>query len=125
MKTERNRLDRAFSKFIRLRDSDNGVCQCVTCHKFVDIKKIHCGHFMTRNCMSTRWDEKNCNAQCNGCNTFRDGRQWEHGEAIDKKYGPGTAEKLNIKSKLTKKWHKFELKEMIKYYEAEIKDYPT
>lgn len=63
-------LDRAFSKFIRLRDSDdNGLCRCISCGKLHMWDDIDCGHFVNRRHMGTRFDEKNCNAQCRSCLT--------------------------------------------------------
>jgi hypothetical protein len=41
-KTLENKLDRIFSKYIRLRDSVDGeVVKCVTCGKFGHIKSMH------------------------------------------------------------------------------------
>ena len=65
-------LDKYFSQFIRLRDTDSqGYGNCITCHKelkWSDGNETHNGHFATRNNMSTRWDERNCNIQCNCLN---------------------------------------------------------
>lgn len=118
-------LDKYFSQFIRLRDTDSqGYGNCITCHKelkWSDGNETHNGHFATRNNMSTRWDERNCNIQCNYCNTFRHGEQFKHGEYIDWKYGKGTAESIMIKSKQVVKYLAVELEEMIDYYKKEVK----
>jgi 5-methylcytosine-specific restriction endonuclease McrA len=118
-----NKLDTSFSEFVRLRDSDHqGVCKCITCGDFKHWQSIDCGHFITRDNMSTRWDEQNCNAQCQHCNRFKSGKQFEHGLAIDKKYKePGLAAKLHIKSKSPCNWTDQELETMHKYYKAEAK----
>lgn len=46
--------------------------------------------------MAVRFSSQNCNAQCPHCNRFRAGEQYEHGRAIDRKYGNGTADQLRM-----------------------------
>jgi 5-methylcytosine-specific restriction endonuclease McrA len=118
-----NKLDTSFSEFIRLRDSDHqGVCKCVTCGDFKHFTQMDAGHFITRDNMATRWEEENVNAQCQSCNRFKGGKQYEHGLAIDKKYkDPGLASKLHIKSKSPCNWTDKELEVMHKYFKAESK----
>lgn len=125
-KTDRQKLirnlDTVFSEFVRLRDADkNGVVKCITCGSFEHWMKVDAGHFVTREHMGTRWEEANVNGQCQQCNRFKSGKQYEHGLAIDKKYGPGTASKLVVKSKSVCNWKDFEIEAMIKYYRAEVK----
>lgn len=117
------KLDTIFSLFIRLRDSDqNGVCKCITCGDFKHYTEMDGGHFITRENMATRWDEENDHAQCQKCNRFQSGKQFEHGLAIDKKHGPGTASKLLVKSKSPCNFEDFELEAMIKYYKDAVKE---
>jgi len=93
-------LDKVFSIFIRLRDIDaDGFSYCVTCGKPMTLKTSQCGHFISRRHFATRWEEKNCAAQCVGCNMFAQGKQYEFGLAIDMRFGIGTAQKLLIQSK--------------------------
>jgi 5-methylcytosine-specific restriction endonuclease McrA len=118
-----NKLDTSFSEFIRLRDSDkNGVCKCITCGDFKHWQDCDAGHFVTRENMGTRWEEQNVNAQCQSCNRFKSGKQFEHGLAIDKKYKePGLAAKLVIKGKFACNWTDHELETMHKYFKSEAK----
>ena len=89
------KADRYFSQYIRLRDSDqNCNAICITCRKVAHISEMDAGHFIDRSHQATRYDERNVNAQCRTCNRFQSGRQFEHGLAIDLKYGTGTAEQL-------------------------------
>jgi len=93
-------LDKVFSIFIRLRDiDDEGFSYCVTCGKPMTLKTSQCGHFISRRHYATRWEEKNCAAQCVGCNIYTQGKQYEFGLAIDERFGVGTAQKLLIQSK--------------------------
>lgn len=98
-----------FSEYIRRRDSyDNGLGRCITCRKTVEWKYADAGHFISREKESTLFDERNVNLQCKQCNGPKKGRQYEHGLAIDEKYGSGTSEELLQKSKMRcfrKKWH--------------------
>jgi hypothetical protein len=109
-------LDRIFSVYIRLRDADkNGICRCITCGKPFHWKEGDAGHFIPRDRKATRWDECNVNAQCHRCNRFRSGEQYDHGLAIDRKYGEGTAEKLknmgSLRSKVSAGWLEYQIEE--------------
>jgi 5-methylcytosine-specific restriction endonuclease McrA len=126
-KTDRQKLirklDDIFSEFIRLRDSDsNGICKCITCGSFDHWRSVDAGHFITRENMGTRWEEENVHAQCQGCNRFKSGKQYEHGLAVDKRHGAGTASKLLVKSKGVCNWQDFEIEAMAKYYRDQVKE---
>lgn len=118
-----NKLDESFSLFIRLRDSDdNGMVKCITCGSIKHYTECDAGHFQTRDNMGTRWEEENVNGQCQHCNRFKSGMQYEHGLAIDRKFKkPGTATMLVIKAKSVCNWTDQELETMHKYYKAEVK----
>jgi len=89
------KADKYFSEYIRLRDSDqNCNAICITCRKVGHISEMDAGHFIDRSHKATRYDERNVNAQCRTCNRFQSGRQYEHGLAIDLKYGTGTSQQL-------------------------------
>jgi hypothetical protein len=96
LKIKRTTADQWFSKYIRLRDIIQGeYCRCCTCGKIIHWKyQAECGHFVTRDRSTTRFNEQNCHAQCNYCNCEKHGEQYRHGEYIDKKYGKGAAQKL-------------------------------
>ena len=83
---------------------------------------------MSRGKESTRYNEKNVNVQCVKCNLFDQGKQFEHSMYIDKKYGLGTSEKLNMLSKMSCKRDAYdyqqigdELLEKLKANNCEIK----
>jgi hypothetical protein len=97
-----SRLDRIFSEYIRLRDADgNGNCRCITCPTVANWRSMDAGHFVQRDRKAVRYCEQNVNAQCHCCNRFRSGNQYEHGLAIDRKFGNGTAERLQLISKVS------------------------
>jgi hypothetical protein len=116
-------FDVLFSKYIRLRDADEfGMCKCITCGTRKKWNEMDQGHFQTRKHLSVKYHEKNSNAQCRKCNSFEGGRQYEHGIAIDKKYGAGTAEMLILLSKVTGNKHDdLWYQEMIKIFRPKVK----
>jgi len=117
------KLDKIFSKYIRLRDSIDGYGKCATCGTIEHWTKMDCGHFMTRDRIATRWHEKNCSIQCRRCNRFKGGLQYAHGKYLDYKWGKGTADKLEKLSKQPANIPDTVLKDLIKEYEAKVKDY--
>lgn len=97
--TAKTRADKAFSIYIRTRDSVRGICACVTCGAQRPIAQTHCGHFVSRRYLSTRYDERNAHAQCPTCNTYNQGEQYLHGVHVDRRWGEGTADMLMRKSR--------------------------
>ena len=61
---------------------------CPNIQKLTDHPRAwYAGHFRPRMAMGTRFDPRNINKQCAGCNVYNDGRPYEHSLAIDKKFG--------------------------------------
>ena len=111
----KKKADKYFSDFIRKRDAQK---PCVTCGNYKSDKD--CGHFVSRRFEATRYDEKNAHGQCLKCNRFENGNQFEHGQAIDKMYGEGTAEKLFIKSKMLCKRKKSDYEFIAQEYKSKL-----
>lgn len=119
-------LDNAFSLYIRLKNVDStGYGRCCTSGKRIHYTKGHCGHFISRRHLSTRWDERNCALQSVSDNIFNQGKQFEFGLYIDKKYGAGTSTKLLALSRVTSHIGQFEINELAKYYRKEVKRLKT
>lgn len=115
------KADAIFSQYIRKRYADNnGIAECFTCGKKDHWKSLQCGHFMSRKHYSTRWDEKNCQVQCAGCNVFRWGEQFKFGRNLDVKLGKGTADSLEQKSRQILKYNNIELIELIEHYKKKV-----
>jgi len=115
------KLDAIFSKYIRRRFAENDISECYTCGKTDHWKNLQCGHFMSRRFYSTRWDDKNCQVQCKGCNVFRYGEQFKFSVHLNKEYGEGTAEMLEYNSKQLLKISMPQLKLLILKYEELVK----
>src|SRR5690554_4632435 len=101
--------DKWFSLYIRHRDSKDGLAECITCGVSKPIKEMQNGHFVRRSVNLLRYDERNCNAQCVGCNMFKAGELYLYGKALDMKYGDGTADEL---MSLRHKTHKLTIPEL-------------
>ena len=121
------KLDKVFSQYIRLRDSDaNGYCRCISCGRVHYWKDIQNGHYMSRRYLSTRFDEMNCNAQCVACNIFNQGNIQMYRQNLIKKIGEKNVDYLEYKAKgITKHYSVFELQELIKYYTILIKKFES
>lgn len=111
-------LDKVFSIYIRERDSDQyGVGTCITCGRMNQWKYMDNGHYIKSQYLATRFDEKNCNLQCKHCNCFEQGANEKYKIAIDKKWGPGTADKLEQKKHNKSQMTAFEYELLIKHYQ--------
>ena len=115
-------LDKWFSRFIRLRDSDeNGVISCCTCNRFKTWNVgVDCGHYSKRN-KRHRFSEINMAAQCKFCNSRMKGEADKFALYIDKKYGEGTAQRLRATENQLKTYTRFDYLEMIKLYKEKAK----
>jgi hypothetical protein len=88
-----------FSEWIRLRDAGpDGRAECITCQRSDHWRTMDAGHYLTRAKESTLFDERNVSCQCKGCNRFQGGKFYEHGQAVDRKFGPGTRHDLERKA---------------------------
>lgn len=110
-------LDVVFSQYIRLSNSKNGFCQCVTCGRSYEWKKIQAGHFMSRQHYSVRWDERNVKPQCYGCNVMQQGRQFEYSRYL----GEDLANELYMLSKQVVKFTEGDLLELTDVYKNKLK----
>ncbi len=90
-------LDRLFSIYIRTKYTVNGRLYCYTCDKPMDFSGSHCGHFIPRNILITRWNEDNCRPQCVGCNIFGNGKILDFEERLKKELGAAKVEKMKAK----------------------------
>ena len=114
-----DRLDKVFSKYIRLRDAmPGGLFRCISCGKIKPIEQADCGHFHSRTHMSTRFDEDNCHAECRYCNRFSADHLIGYRENLIRKIGEQRYLLLEVKAHETRKWSHFELEQLTKYYKS-------
>ena len=120
----KDKLDKVFSLYIRLRDSDeNGFCTCYTCGKVAHYKEMQNGHFWSRTHLSTRFNEDNCKVQCVGCNIFKKGNYIEYTKRLLKELGEEKFNELEQLKNSTVKISKAEYEQMIEHYNQKIKEY--
>lgn len=117
----KKKLDQIFSRYIRLRSSNNGYNQCVTCRKILPISELQCGHYVSRSFMGTRFDEENCHPQCFRCNCRLKGNLDEYALYLIQEYGDDILTRLKEKKLLGRKIKASEYKELIKEYGEKIK----
>ena len=119
--------DKWFSKYVRYRDSiyrdGERYADCITCGVEKNIKQLQAGHFVSRRVNKLRFEETNVNAQCTGCNMFKQGEQYLYAKAIDIKYGDGVADELMSQRHHTHKFTVAELEEIIDDCKKQIKYY--
>lgn len=69
--------DKLFSIKVRnigAMTTDYGVMnRCYTCENVFEVKRLHCGHYVSRVFKAVRWDYDNARPQCYGCNIYRKG----------------------------------------------------
>ena len=106
----RRKLDKLFSAWIRKRDHGK---PCITCGKRTELQA---GHFVKRQHMSVRWDERNVHGQCVRCNHFLNGNDGEYAYAILNLYGQWTLDQLMGMKHKTAKFTRSDLEELIAKY---------
>lgn len=117
------KLDRVFSQYIRLRDMMPGTTlfRCISCGLVKPISQADCGHYINRSHMSTRFSEKNCNAQCRHCNRFDEGNMSGYRHGLVNKIGENAVLLLESQKNEVRKYSDFEYEALIKHYQGEIK----
>jgi hypothetical protein len=99
-KNYKKKLDTIFSQFIRLRDRGKG---CYTCGVQRTWKELQCGHFIPRQYLALRYDERNCHAQCYACNMLYNGQPSKYALRLMDEYGERIiAELESLRRKITK-----------------------
>ena len=118
----RTKLDIVFSQYIRLRDvRPDGTFTCISCNRVLPYDQSDCGHYINRKHMSTRFSERNCNAQCRSCNRFDEGNMQGYRRGLIAKYGEPTVIMLEASKNEINKISDFEYREMIDHYRREVK----
>ena len=81
--------DKVFSEYVRRRDANfQGYVACISCDKMVDWKyECDAGHYISRGFSALRYNEKNVNGQCKGCNRFGQNVHDKYAIGLMSKYG--------------------------------------
>lgn len=117
MKTQaqlKKELDKWFSLYIRNKYPK----RCFTCGK--SGVALQCGHFVPRQYLVTRWEEKNCRPQCVGCNIFGNGKVLDFEDNLVKELGREEVEALKAARHQIMKVDSTWYLSQIVYYKAEL-----
>lgn len=116
------RLDKAFSKYIRARDTRQGWGKCCSCGSIKAYGELDAGHFINRKWRAVRWDEKNVHVQCIACNRFGEGDAAGYALFMFDKYGHDAVDYLRALSRETAKFTDSEGELMLADYRKKLKD---
>lgn len=113
-------FDRVFSIFIRQSYAVNGYVACYTCGREGEIREMQNGHFVPRQYLATRWDERNCRPQCYACNMLYNGQPSAFASRLEQEK-KGIVKELERLRKTIRQWTIAEMIEKIDYYKNLIK----
>ena len=115
------KMDYAFKRYIRLRDTKDGYFKCCSCGQLKPYALADGGHFINCRWMSVRWNETNVHAQCSSCNRFDEGNSAGYAIFMINKYGQKHVDYLLALKNQTAKWTDFELDILVKEYRVKYK----
>ena len=118
------KADTAFSKWVRRRDSFDGVCLCPLCTDMALWQDFTCGHYIKRRHLNTRWHPGNAFAICAKCNTEMEWNTYllhRYGLWIAAKIGPDRWGALMAKRLSKEKYMQHEIDEIEKEYNDYLK----
>ena len=111
-------LDKAFSRFIRMRDSGDKLHSagvCVTCREY---HILQAGHFIPRQYLATRWDERNVHGQCAACNCWGHGNLIAYTLFMQNRYGQSVVDELMRLKRTTVKMHRSDYENLLERYKS-------
>lgn len=115
----KDKLDKVFSLYIRLRDAmPNGYFRCISCGEIKPFDQADCGHYFSRTHLATRFDERNCHAECRYCNRFKADHLDGYRENLIRKIGQREFDLLRLRHQSSAQMSEFEYRELIKYYKV-------
>lgn len=118
----RDILDKVFSEYIRLRDvRGDGQFICISCGGAFPYEYGDCGHYISRENISVRFSEENCNAQCVTCNRLNRGNIEGYRQGLRRKYGESVVLSLESAKYQICKMSESDYREKIAHYRKEIK----
>jgi hypothetical protein len=115
-----DKLDNIFSKYIRLKHSNNWITKCYTCDKEMERKKIQNWHFISRKYAIVRRDEENCRPQCVWCNIFLSWNYIEYTRRLIDEVWIEKVDELRGSKYKTRNFKVYELNELIEKYDKEV-----
>lgn len=106
-----------FNKWIRARDSEDGYFNCISCGQFLPIEKMNAGHYVpVKGGSYLRFNELNVNGECAYCNGFDEFHLIGYRKNLIEKIGGDEVEELEKNRRVSCKWTRHELEEIIEKY---------
>jgi hypothetical protein len=128
-KTIEKKLDKVFSQYIRLRDTEEmdgiRVGVCCSSGKRITYEQGDAGHFINRKWRATRWHEENVHLQSISDNRFNEGNPAGYALFMIEKYGKEHVEYLLALSRERAGFTDSDGELMIKEYKKKIKGLKT
>jgi hypothetical protein len=109
-------------RYVRLKASEDGYCQCVTCGKVDDWKNMDGGHFISRKYTIHKILEENIHPQCKRCNRFSELAHDDYAIFMIDMYGEEFVRELIETKHTPKKYLRAELLELKKEWQQRYKD---
>jgi hypothetical protein len=120
------KLDDVFQMYVRYRD-DFTCCTCGRKFTRGERTQLHAGHYISRGVYATRWNEKNVNAQCAGCNLKQSLADVEvihtYEVFLKTKYGDNVIDELLSLKHSPYKLNRAELEDKINYYTGKLNEF--
>ena len=106
-----------FNRYIRTRDNQEGFFTCISCGQVKGHEVMDAGHYVpVKNGSALRFNEYNVNGECKGCNGFDQFHLIGYRKNLIDKIGLDMVEWLEANARVTKKWSRSELEEIIEKY---------
>jgi hypothetical protein len=130
LKPAKAKANKWFSLFIRTRDAliTTGTltrCLCVTCGRMYPIKQhggLQAGHFIQGRHPSVLFDERNCHAQCYGCNVMKKGNMVKYYKFMLENYGQEVIDELEALDRQVKPMKVYMYLEIADTYKKKLKE---
>lgn len=111
------KAQKVFNAFIRSRDSQDGYFTCISCGKTLPVEQMNAGHYVPqKNSSFLRFNEYNVNGECQYSNGFDEFHLIGYRRNLIDKIGLDMVEWLEANARVTKKWSRTELNEIIERY---------
>ena len=123
----KEKLQKVFNKYIRLRDSFGGFFTCIACGITHSTDIMNAGHFYAvKGYDGLRFDEENVNGECASCNCWDQSHLIGYCLNLKNKLGENKLNALHERARDYKrngnKFMRYELEEKIEEYKQKIKE---
>lgn len=118
------KVQKLANRYARERDCFNaGGTGCISCGRWFSFSDLDGGHYLpaTSQHSSTRFDERNINAQCHRCNRFLHANLRGYFRGLEKKLGRDGLDDLEASSG-PYTWSMEELEQLAKEYKEKLND---